>query len=439
MKTEINRDLLRDLKAGALAAAPGETIHDVTLKGFCIRVRPAGRFFYVVKRVGTRVAFLKIGDCELMTVSAAREKAREALARITLGEAPAQVQRSTEKTLLDYLNGSYADYLATRQKTPALTVSSMKSAFADLLDVALEKITPVMIDRWQGSFIKGGRSPARANRVMNDLRAFFAYVVGRGILDKNPLTIVKRIKQDDDGGIVRYLTPEEETRLRTALDARETTKRESRARGNAWRIERSQDARADLRIVSFVDYLKPAVLLSLNTGMRQGEVFKLTWASVNLDKGMVTVTASTAKSQKARHVPLNAEAKAALKAWHKQGTGEGYVFPGREGGQLVEIKTAWAKLLRDAGIENFRWHDMRHHFASRLVMAGVDLNTVRELLGHSDIKMTLRYAHLAPEHKHAAVELLCTAPIKAKTKSNTAAGRSPAKAGRKSADTPKRP
>ncbi len=407
---------MRDLKTGTFRAEPGETIHDVTTKGFCIRIRPTGRFFYVVKRVGTRVAFIKIGDCELMTVSAAREKAREALARITLGEAPAQVQRRTERTLLDFLDGSYADHLTARQKNPTRTISSMKSAFSDLLNVALEKITAVMVDRWQGSFIKGGRKPATANRAMNDLRALFAYSVERGILDKNPLTIVKRIKQDDDGGIVRYLTPAEETSLRTALDARETAKKESRARGNDWRIERNHDPRADLRVVAFVDYLKPAVLLSLNTGLRQGEVFKLTWANVSLDKGMVTVTASTAKSQKARHVPLNAEARAALKSWKDQGTGEGFVFPSREGGQLVEIKTAWAKLLRDAGIDNFRWHDMRHHFASRLVMAGVDLNTVRELLGHSDLKMTLRYAHLAPEHKSAAVELLCAPPKKARSK-----------------------
>ncbi len=76
------------------------------------------------------------------------------------------------------------------------------------------------------------------------------------------------------------------------------------------------------------------------------------------------------------------------------------------GERFDRVNTSWRRLLKDAQIAAFRWHDMRHHFASRLAMGGVDLNTIRELLGHSDYAMTLRYAHLAPEFKLKAVEVL---------------------------------
>uniref|UniRef100_UPI004047C2DE tyrosine-type recombinase/integrase n=1 Tax=Pseudomonas sp. TMP25 TaxID=3136561 RepID=UPI004047C2DE len=162
----------------------------------------------------------------------------------------------------------------------------------------------------------------------------------------------------------------------------------------------------DLRKVEFADHLKPLTLLSLNTGMRQGEVFNLNWRDVDLTNKVLTVEGDTSKSGQTRHIPLNKEALAVLTNWRNAGERQGYVFPGQSGGRLDNVKKSWAGVLTMAKITAFRWHDLRHTFASKLVMAGVPLNTVRDLLGHSDIKMTLRYAHLAPDSKAAAVELI---------------------------------
>lgn len=86
------------------------------------------------------------------------------------------------------------------------------------------------------------------------------------------------------------------------------------------------------------------------------------------------------------------------------------MFPAKDGRPFNNIRKSWVAVLQTAGIKAFRFHDLRHHFASRLVMAGVDLNTVRELLGHADLAMTLRYVHLAPEHKAEAVSRLQLRP-----------------------------
>jgi integrase len=108
-----------------------------------------------------------------------------------------------------------------------------------------------------------------------------------------------------------------------------------------------------------------------------------------------------------RHIPLNTEALSTLREWKAQSDESAeLVFVGKNGGSFDNIKKSWWAVLASAKINDFRWHDLRHHFASMLVMGGVDLNTVRELLGHADIKMTLRYAHLAPQVKADAVAKL---------------------------------
>lgn len=96
--------------------------------------------------------------------------------------------------------------------------------------------------------------------------------------------------------------------------------------------------------------------------------------------------------------------------YKKSDTKSGLVFASKNNQPFNNVKRSWSAVLEKANITEFRWHDLRHHFASKLVMAGVDLNTVRELLGHSDIKMTLRYAHLAPEHKINAVRKIDWTP-----------------------------
>jgi integrase len=144
----------------------------------------------------------------------------------------------------------------------------------------------------------------------------------------------------------------------------------------------------------------------MNTGLRRGELLKLRWCSIDFNHRLLTVDGPDAKSRQTRHVPLNEEAISVLRRWREQADGGQRVFDSSTG-----FKSAWTQLLKRAEITKFRWHDLRHHFASRLVQRGVPLNTVRELLGHSSVAMSLRYAHLAPDQRHEAVAKLNVKPL----------------------------
>ena len=132
--------------------------------------------------------------------------------------------------------------------------------------------------------------------------------------------------------------------------------------------------------------------------------------SIDFSRRILTVEGGTAKNRQTRYVPLNDEAIGVLNRWRAQANSGHRIFEVRTG-----FKTAWAKLLKRAHITTFRWHDLRHHFASRLVQLGVPLNTVRDLLGHSSVAMSLRYAHLAPDQRREAVAKLNEKPLLALT------------------------
>lgn len=414
MRENIGVELLRSSKVNSKEKT--FEIYDTKLKGFTLKIYPdtvsksgeilPGAKTYLVRYrlpdgKQTRTV---IGRHTLYTPAQARDKAEKILRSVKDGSVPND-SKPQVSTLKEYLEQVYSPWLIQNLKTGAETESRLKYCFPDLMEEKLHEISPRIIEQWRTNKLKSGLSPASINRDLANLRAALSRAVEWEYLQVHPLANKVKPLKIDKNPIIRFLDSKEETRLLKALDTREATIRSERDSANDWRRARGYKLLPDLKEITYVDHLKPMVILSLNTGMRRGEVFSLRWKDIDFKRKIATVRGEEAKSSVTRHIPLNELALAALKNWQKQTEGE-VVFPGKKKEQFNHTKRSWQSLLKLAAIDHFRWHDMRHHFASQLVMAGVDLNTVRELLGHSDIKMTLRYAHLGPEHKAAAVGLL---------------------------------
>ena len=409
---KLNKSNVDKVAALLKAQSPAKRfdIADTDLPGFRLRVTTSGVLTYGVmyrNREGKRVRFT-IGKHGTVTAEQARTQAKDVLADNTKGiDAQAEKKEARQvvamQTLKEYLDEKYLPWFKAKYKA-GTTDASFKS-LEEFNEIELDKITAWNIEKWRSKRLKEGVKPGTVNRPLSALKAALNRAVEWSLIESNPLTAVKQIREDALP-VVRYLSTAEEKRLRAALDTREEEARVKRERFNKWRTDRHQKPAKALTGV-FVDHLKPMVLVAINTGLRRGELFNLQWADVDLKGRNLTVHGTSAKSGRTRHIPLNAEALNTLKDWKvQQADTSGLVFKNRKGGRFDTIKTAWQALLLDAKIKNFRWHDLRHTFASKLVMVGVDLNTVRDLLGHSDLKMTLRYAHLAPEHKAEAVAKL---------------------------------
>jgi len=143
---------------------------------------------------------------------------------------------------------------------------------------------------------------------------------------------------------------------------------------------------------------------ALNTGMRIGEIFSLRWSQVDMEKRIISVYAP--KTGKIREVPINADAHKVLQAWQHSKRSQFVFYNPETGRPFVDLKAGFAIACRKAGITGVSWHTLRHTFASRLVNRGVDIVTVKELLGHSTITVTMRYTHTNLESKRAAVQVL---------------------------------
>ncbi len=381
-------------------------IRDRKLVGFLIRVQPTGKMtYYCEYRRGGRI---KIGPESAYSVKLARILAQQILARYYQGGEPIlDVKKDKEiTTYRKFLEEHYFEWVEANHNASAATKRCLLVDCAPFLKMRMEDITPQTVEKWRIAKVVSGLSPHTANRSYATLRASLTKAEEWDFIPEHPLRKMKPMKTNSNLKI-RFLSGPEEIRLRSALDKRENHLRNQRRNGNQWRNARSKTLLRDLDTNVFVDHLKPMVLVAMNTGIRRGELFSLKWHNIDFERRQLTIEGTNAKSRKTRHIPLNNEAYSVLSSWKKQIRKEGsYVFLSYTGGPFKDVKTAWKRLLLDAEIHDFRWHDIRHHFASKLVIKGAPLNTVRELLGHSSHTMTIRYAHLSARHKADAVSLL---------------------------------
>ncbi|AZL75027.1 tyrosine-type recombinase/integrase [Pseudomonas oryziphila] len=382
-------------------------IHHTALPGLFVRVTAAGAKSFVV--TWGRARKKTLGRVGKMTLAQAEEEALQYLTEARKHGEPLAVTQgrkdSATPTLRNFIDNTYLPWFKAHHRGHDKTKHTLSTCFEPIMALRLVEVTGRDLEQIRTCWLNDGNKPSTANRKMGTIRGAFNRAVEWGYLETSPLNKVKALKVDTKGR-VRYLSADEDKALRESLDAREERMRAERDSANQWRTKRKREPLPDLRAVTFTDHLKPMVILSLKTGLRRGELFNLRWFDVNLQRKTLTIDGAGTKTTETRHVPLNAEAQATLLAWKEQSASGGYVFPSPDGKRMTDVKTAWLELLKAANVKDFRWHDMRHDFASRLVMAGAMLNTVRDLLGHSDIKMTLRYAHLAPDSKAAAVELI---------------------------------
>lgn len=230
----------------------------------------------------------------------------------------------------------------------------------------LHEITPMMIERFKAAR-RESVAPATVNRELACLKCMFNKAIQWGRYDDNPVRRVRLFRENNQR--TRYLESDEIQKL----------------------LENCQEN------------IKPILIVALNTGMRKGEILNLKWENVDLERGIIYLL-DTKNSEK-REVIMNGPVKEALSKLTRHATSP-YVFYKEDGAPYKDVRKYYETTLKKCGIIGVRFHDLRHTFASHLVMSGVDLKTVQELMGHKSIEMTLRYSHLSPDHKKKAVDLL---------------------------------
>ena len=318
-----------------------------------------------------------------------------------------EIKRIANHTFKE-ISEKYLAWIEGRQKsakTKGYIIRKLVETFGNL---PLRRFNTSIVEQLQTDSMKRGLRHSSCNKIMNILKHMFTKAVEWEMVESETLKRIRKVKLlRDDGKRLRYLSKEECQALINNCDP----------------------------------HLKPIVITALNTGMRKGEILSLKWDNVDLRHGFILLDVT--KNGERREIPINATLKTTLQGITRR-LDVPYVFFDQTIGKAYQdvkrsFKTAlkrvkvekctscdyqkeikkdqrsddagkcplcYSETITYKGITDFHFHDLRHTFASHLVMAGVDITTVKELLGHKTLTMTLRYSHLAPAHKVKAMDIL---------------------------------
>lgn len=310
--------------------------------------------------------------------------AQDVEARLKTGRRVPTIE-ATRRTVSELIDFYLEDYLPTkrRNRDAANYRRHLEWWREQIGQVPLIDITPMLITKQRNRLKeigKAGRpvSPGTVNRYLVSLSHCFT--VGVRVLewiDTNPVRNVERLEEPD--GRERFLDEDEIIALLKACMASKSAA------------------------------LYPVVVLALSTGMRQGEILGLRWSEVDLTLGTITLGKERTKTSRRRVVPLVGHALDVLREWSKvRPIDTDLVFPGRKrpnrARQPLYVRTSWETAIKEAGIEDYRFHDNRHSAASYLLMTGASQLEVAAILGHQTLAMVQRYSHMSDQHRRQVLE-----------------------------------
>jgi len=276
------------------------------------------------------------------------------------------------------LADQYLQWIDGRQRAAGTKACRIKGILTRFGNLPLKNFTTFVVEQYQTELIDRGFENATVNHYVGLIKHMIRKAVEWDMAADETLKRVRKVKMlPVNNRRLRYLSEDECQALIKACDA----------------------------------HLRPIVIMALNTGMRRGEILNLKWDQVDLIHGFILLSDRDTKNMERREIPINGTLKETFLSLSggklTRRIDVPYVFyDPKTGKPYGSTKKSFTTACRRAGIRDFHFHDLRHTFASHLVMRGIDLVTVKELLGHKSLTMTLRYSHLAPSHKASAVNVL---------------------------------